>query len=736
MRLVSRFVVASSFAIASAFFAGCGAGAPVSGAALEMPSVGGLIHGGVNPVQNAAVRLYETQTTGVDSNFTGTSGYGTAGKLLGTATSGSVGEFTIAPVGGVAYTCDSSEYVYITSTGGNTGGSQATNQNVVMMAALGSCSNFTTGKRGNVQIYMSEVSTAAAAYALGNFISITNASGSPYSSSNVADGAQIVNVGAPQSNATPSGACTGTVGTPNSMTCKANGLGHAFTTAYNLVDAVNYASVLPSGKVRTTLPTNADASVPTALLNLIGNIEQDCVNTGGGVSGDGSACGEFFLDTTSPDGTSVPTNNLQAVMNMAKTPTQNVADLTGLAAQISFFSPSLTSTPPDFSLGIVYTGISYGTTTTAFIAPEYLVLDAQDIAYIVESKTGGGGAFSAMNPDGSSPYAPTTYAGQTPEAMAADYSGNIWIANLSSVGKIYRLTASTGAQSTTITTSSYPEGVQVDRAGNVWVARQASGGSSQNLFSYNASSSFAGTSFTHPPEYKTGPIQLSIDGAQNIWSMNTYQSSTGTATASQVGYFANSTSGTTLSDAAASYKYYYGAATLNELSGNGVANDSTGNAYAATAAGLYKVPSGATPSTSATFTITPTEPLLWSSVNALKNFAIAPNSINTDGANAVYIPLADTGTNAVDYVVQYDTAAVPGVAAAGAYQLLSPCYAPAGAKTCAVDISIPSVAQADSAGDVWVVNNNTSLPYVTEIVGTAAPTWPALQYSKPGALPQ
>ena len=69
------------------------------------------------------------------------------------------------------------------------------------MAALGSCSNFGNATaQGNVNIIVSELSTVAAAYTLGNFITVNQ---------NTA-GNQLVYVGAPANNNAATGSCTGT----------------------------------------------------------------------------------------------------------------------------------------------------------------------------------------------------------------------------------------------------------------------------------------------------------------------------------------------------------------------------------------------------------------------------------------------------------------------------------------------------------------------------------------------
>src|SRR5208337_4812742 len=81
------------------------------------PTPNGYVMGGVNPVSNSSVALWEA----------GTTGYGTGPTQLATATSAADGSFTIA------LTCPSaSAQIYLTAQGGNAGG--GSNSILMMMA--------------------------------------------------------------------------------------------------------------------------------------------------------------------------------------------------------------------------------------------------------------------------------------------------------------------------------------------------------------------------------------------------------------------------------------------------------------------------------------------------------------------------------------------------------------------------------------------------------------------------
>ena len=112
-------------------------------------------------IQNASVKLYATTS----------SGYGATGTLLASTTSNSLGAYTFSG----AATCPSGQFAYVIAQGGNTG-AQAANPNSLLMAAVGPCASLTT----STFIWVDELTTVAAAYALNNFITITGNSSSGY----------------------------------------------------------------------------------------------------------------------------------------------------------------------------------------------------------------------------------------------------------------------------------------------------------------------------------------------------------------------------------------------------------------------------------------------------------------------------------------------------------------------------------------------------------------------------
>jgi hypothetical protein len=342
VRTSSRLVNISAFAAllaASISLTGCMLTGTASDASSNtLSSFSGILHGGPNPVIGARVVMYTT-TSG---------GYG-VGNFLQEATqrgaaahqdTDASGAFNFA--GGV--TCPSGQFAYIVSYGGNTG-ANAANPNSVLMTALGRCDDlYPTGTAytgGNV--WIDELTTIAAGYALGNFINVTGNAVSGYT----------VGIGAPPTNNAgqqPTGSSTASntlltgcvanayYDTTKCITTSAAGLRHAFATAAFLVNT-------STGAVNTT---NGNGGViPVQFMNTVANILQSCVNSpgggtdattglptttttvAGGTTHDGTNCGKLFAFTSyTNDGTQSGTltaagNTLDAIKNLAHRPTGN-----------------------------------------------------------------------------------------------------------------------------------------------------------------------------------------------------------------------------------------------------------------------------------------------------------------------------------------------------------------------------------------------------------------------------
>ena len=266
------------------------------------------VHGGQQPVSGATLQLYAVGTTGDGSAATA--------LLTHAVTSDANGNFDITG----AYTCPSaSTLVYVTATGGNPGLSPGRNNAALaLMAALGPCGNL----GASTFISINELTTVAAVWSLAPFMSSYSSIGSG--------------------------------------TTDAAALAGAFTLAS---EYVNTATGTAPG-----LNVPAGTTVPVAQLNTLADILSSCVNSAGGVAGDGSVCGTLFAAAT-PNGGTAPVEVIGAGLNIANNPTGNVSAILGLAPAIGApFQPTLAAAPADWTVNLT----SSSTTLALSIDPSEL----------------------------------------------------------------------------------------------------------------------------------------------------------------------------------------------------------------------------------------------------------------------------------------------------------------------------------------------------------------------------
>jgi hypothetical protein len=723
-------------AASSVALAGCAGMVNAPGSApLSAAAVQGKIMGGETPISGANVILWQTDPAN--------GGYGSSAAVkLASTTSGSGGGFSFT----TGYTCTPGQFVYVTATGGDvSNGNNMVNNNQVQLAAVGSCDNFATAtQQGKAKILLNEVSTVAAAYALGNFITV-----SPSTTGN-----QLVYIGAPANNNATTGACTGT---GSAMTCVAAGLAHAFANAIMLSDSVRTDGSFPSGNANVTVPGNSLGSIPQAEIHTLANVLQYCTNTTGGAApsgvSDGSNCGNLFA-AAAPSTTNVPTDELSAIIDISKNPKHNVsstpcgtppssifcfAPATGAA-----FQPQLATAPSDWSLSIAYTGLSVGTANTSFGFPEYVTLDANDNVYVAAGNVGSASNTTAgvvaMTSSGAGLWAnPQTnqfcYAG----SMSTDTVGNVWFANgptsteaTSNVETncwygVTSFSTSTGAVTnafspstpvngspadTTHSISSQSLNVAIDKLNNVWYARKSTSCSTcLEEFPY-----IAGTPATY------GAPQFAQATGNNILEMlfdpsgDFYASDTAAATA-----WVLKNTGTTATPA-------YGtlASVTPGVSGTGlIAFDSSGNLWVGGVSKLseFAAPVVASESPTTTTTITST---VSNSTSPSKPY---PGEV--DGANVLWYP-SYTSSGQI-WFTQLSTSGLTS-------DYIYTCYAPQGATTCSQQAATvapaaasPRNLQIDSTGAIWVSGQASGL--LLQILGPAAPAWPQLSYAVYGTSP-
>jgi sugar lactone lactonase YvrE len=391
---------------------GCALSAPSSGVALH-----GQLHGGQQAVAGAKVYLLAANTTGYGQPSVSlllAADTGNAADAIGSYVKTDANGFW-SITGDYNACASSTTQVYLYGLGGNAGG--GANSDAGFLAALGNCGGLSTVG----YVWMDEVTTVAAAYAIAGFATdATHVSSS---------------------------------GTALALT----GIQNAFKTSSNLVS-------LSTGMAYSTTPAG-NAAVPSATIYTLANILSSCVNSAG--PGAGSNCNELFAASKS-GGTSgnLPTDTATAAINIAHYPGSSTSTLWSLVPATPPFAGGLMTQPNDFTLALNYTG-------GGISKPESIAVDGSDNVWVANYGTAGvskilaSGAFAT-----SSPF--TAGGIGLSDAIAIDGSGNAWIANsnnslseLTSTGSAVSASAYTGAG------LNAPSSIAIDANGYVWVGDSA-----------------------------------------------------------------------------------------------------------------------------------------------------------------------------------------------------------------------------------------------------------------------
>lgn len=433
MLMKSRKTTAIGIALSSfgLVLTGCGIGGtatPIAPTGTPGVALHGLVYGGQQPLVGAVINLYAAGTTGYGSPYP--AGNGGSVSLLGShvVTTDASGSFNITG----DYTCPTGSYVYIEAVGGSPDGVLADNNpNVIMLAALGLCSNLSSSS----YITMNELTTVASVWALAPFMT------------------GPTNIGTKSTNPV--------------------GLANAFASVNTLVN-------IAYGQINTTsLP--AGATIPTAELNTLGNILAACVNVPLGSAGaPGNACTLLFPAAT-PSGGTQPTDTLTAAMNIAQHPGNNVSSLFPIAAKYAQFGPSvLTSAPTDWTVSIRYTA------NAKLGVPLGVAADQQGNIWVTNAaginfNTGAlvkPLSLVKLYPSGTFAQSTTGVGTTNFGAVAIDPSGNAWVQGPSTTARIAKvstsgtLTTYSGTSAGMLNGGSYS--IAVDGSGNVWAGQSTS----------------------------------------------------------------------------------------------------------------------------------------------------------------------------------------------------------------------------------------------------------------------
>jgi len=417
-----------------------------------------------------------------------------------------------------------------------------------------------------------------------------------------------------------------------------------------------------TGLANATTP-GGNGTVPQAEIDTLANILAACINS----TGPGSTqCSTLFSNAA--NGGAQPADTATAAVNIAHNPGANISNLIGLQTPSSPFQPTLSATPApnDFTIAVSYTG---------------------------------GGMAS-------------------PGAPAVDSSGDVWVANVTSVSEFGPMGQAISSSAGFSGGLSDAKAIAIDRSGNVWVTN----GSANNIVELNSS----GIANSNSPFSGGGlntPVDIAIDGAGNAWEVN--------PTGTSVSEF--NSAGSPISSLA-----YTGNA-LNQP--QGIAIDNSGNAWISNAGGaaISEFASGGS-------TLAGT--VGYSSTGAGNAYAVAidasgnvwaANKLNNDlvefkpgtgylsptngyGGGGLYSPfgMAIDGTGRI-WIVNTDTNGSSTATQGSISEFSSSGTAVSGSNGfLSSGMNEPNGIAIDGSGNLWVpsIGNNS----LTEFVGLASPT--------------
>jgi hypothetical protein len=498
-----RYSLAILAASCGLVLSGC-SGAPVmrSSLASSDPAAGaaisGKVHGGQSPISGAHVYLYAANNTGYGGPGIAASSSNASISLLNSSvltqtpaggydgtnyyvTTDANGNFTITG----DYTCPSSSSVtYVYAVGGNPGLAPGTNNTAAtLIAPVQACSttNF---------VFVNEVSTIAAAYAMAGFTSDPT----HMSSSNTA--------------------------------LAAKGIGNAENGISNLYTET-------TGVALATTPAG-NGTVPQSEINTLANILAACVNSTGPSS---TGCAGLFADAM--NGSTAPTDTATAAINIAHNPGANASSLYTLSTANAPFQPALTAAPNDFTVVIDYTG-------GGLTSPGALAVDGEGNVWVTNNFV----QISEFSPNGTPLSGSSGFRGgglSYPYAIAIDGSGNVWLGNYSNSSGAGTSISEFNSSGTALSPSTgytggglhTPDGIAIDGSGHVWVANDTNNSVSE--FDSNGTAVSPSTGYTGGG--LSSPSGIAINGAGNAWVANQSSlhdisefSSTGTPISGSSGY--------------------------------------------------------------------------------------------------------------------------------------------------------------------------------------------------------
>lgn len=486
----------------------------VSTAAFGQGAMQGSAHGGQQPISGSHVYLFSPASGAIGTPSVSLITSGTGTDATGTyVTTDANGDFSINQV--QCPSADVPEYAYVSM--GNAG--FGSNSAISMMAYVGLCGTLAT-------VNIDEATTVATAYAVAGYA--TDPLHISYS------------------------------GTSASLT----GVQNAFANAANLVN-------MAYGTTNAEIPSG-NATVPQATINTIADALASCINeTTQGTNT--SYCAELFY-ATSVNGVA-PIDTATAAMNIAHNPANsaaagiqngtNIANILYLANKYQQFSPILSVSPNDLTLGLTFSGsnshianatalaidgsgnawiasqqspslpngsvveianpttmqangLTYPVVYTPQVEPDSIAVDGASQNIWIGTDNAVEEFSNAAVPAAGSPFLTTDLNFGGGYALNLDSAGNIWIAAYSSV---YELSP-TGTVITTTTGAGkieYPSALALDGSNNVWVTDEQE----ESLVELNSSgSAIANIGPTDNPNPIDLPTGVAIDSSKDVWIAN------------------------------------------------------------------------------------------------------------------------------------------------------------------------------------------------------------------------
>ena len=319
------------------------------------------------------------------------------------------------------------------------------NPAVVNLAVLGVCGdNGATNFTSLPFVYMNEVSTVAAAYALSGFFPPPGTAGLAVA------GATAANLSIPSSDA-----------------LALTGLQHAARTAAQLYDIAgsNIACTGTGcdGETHIARATTlvGGGTVPQALIDTLGNLLANCVdsaNTSVVAASESAQCSTLFADTLSAGTTGTrPIDTATAAIDMAHNPWANVAALVSLPTGNAPFQPLLASAN-DLSIGISFKPALVGN-------PQGIAVDGSGQVWYTNASTG---YLTTLTPLGAVLYNNLPVGAASLGYVTIDPSGAAWFGDITNkdIEKITAAGIYVGGYGSDL---QYPYGIASDGIGHIYI---------------------------------------------------------------------------------------------------------------------------------------------------------------------------------------------------------------------------------------------------------------------------